>query len=494
MTLNKWHVLSLLDESFLQDVKAVVVFGSSGNEALLLTEDNEIYGIGANCNCCLGLGTPNSFGFVPKIIDRLTGQTITQIVFGCGPHLLALTSNGAIYSWGGNGYGQLGHGKTAVHNHTPKPVNMMPLGIAISAVSCGGYHSLALTKDGEVYAWGFNSCGELGTGDVISRYSPTKVTGLPDDIAGVQITCNHSSSFVVTSTGKVYSWGQNSSGQLGIGSTQQQLQPFIVVFPHCQFIKKLVGGYSHVMALTDNGHIYSWGGNNHGQLGNGSRVIYTSPFHINQDIGRASEVAAVHLSHISAAIMNDKVYVWGECYHQNILHPLETSFSSTDEVFACLSAPACTWRMFHNVESQTKTTLSRCIENRFNDQDTSDIVFIIEGNAIYAHRAILQMRSKYFYSMLQDGKWKESQMNTFEVTEHSYIHFKAFLNYFYTDKVSISTSEIPGLLAIADCYCEDELKRLCEDELIKLIDIENVLMLYHLAIRYNSKVSNNDNL
>lgn len=73
MSLSRWHILSLAKTEFLEDVKWVTVFGPSGNEAILVTNCSDLYAIGTNGNCCLGLGTSVTPGFTPKRIETLKG-------------------------------------------------------------------------------------------------------------------------------------------------------------------------------------------------------------------------------------------------------------------------------------------------------------------------------------------------------------------------------------------------------------------------------------
>lgn len=165
MSLSKWHILSLASEEFLQDVKWITVFGPSGNEAIIATNNEELYVLGANNNCCLGLGTTITPGFNPKRIESLKGTSkycsdkdthvlllidIITIAYSSGPHILALTREGAVFAWGSNGYGQLGCGSTAVYNSSPKLIEHLLCGITITKVACGGFHSLALSNEGEV--------------------------------------------------------------------------------------------------------------------------------------------------------------------------------------------------------------------------------------------------------------------------------------------------------------------------------------------------------
>ncbi|CAI7994402.1 RCC1 and BTB domain-containing protein 1 [Geodia barretti] len=99
------------------------------------------------------------------------------------------------------------------------------------------------------------------------------------------------------------------------------------------------------MCLSDEGLLLTWGSNTCGQLGTGNKTNSSTPTHTAGDIDRLVEIAAVHNSNISAAsVVSGKVYMWGVCRGQNVLSPMETNFSSLDEVFACFASPPCTWK------------------------------------------------------------------------------------------------------------------------------------------------------
>lgn len=141
----------------------MTVFGPSGNEAIIANHREELYALGTNGNCCLALGRSITPGFHPRIIDSLKGISkiphillilcaidVASISYGSGPHILALTNDGMVYSWGSNGYGQLGSGSTAVHNSTPILIGHLLKDVTITKIACGGFHSLALSNTGMV--------------------------------------------------------------------------------------------------------------------------------------------------------------------------------------------------------------------------------------------------------------------------------------------------------------------------------------------------------
>ena len=133
----------------------------------------------------------------------------------------------AFYTWGSNEVGQLGDG-TATRS-TPRAVLLHP-GVTPTAIAAGDGRSLAIGSDGNAYAWGGNFFGELGDGTTTQRSSPVRMQ-LPAGVTAVSIAAGHGYSLVVGSDGRVYGWGQNPAGQLGIGATADGLTPAITNVP-----------------------------------------------------------------------------------------------------------------------------------------------------------------------------------------------------------------------------------------------------------------------
>src|SRR5262249_60834665 len=126
-----------------------------------------------------------------------------------------LTSTGQVLAWGFNGDGELGNG-TTTDSATPVPVSL-PAGTTVKAIRAGCEHSLALTSTGEVLAWGANRDGELGNGSTTPSDVPIPVP-LTVGTTVKAISTGQTHSLALTSTGQVLAWGDNESGQLGIGT------------------------------------------------------------------------------------------------------------------------------------------------------------------------------------------------------------------------------------------------------------------------------------
>ncbi|KAL6754628.1 regulator of chromosome condensation 1/beta-lactamase-inhibitor protein II, partial [Haematococcus lacustris] len=138
------------------------------------------------------------------------------------------------------------------------------------AVACGGSHTLAITSYG-VLTWGSNSNGQLGLG----RRHPGPFTCKPHLVSGLrshkvtQVVAGLTHSLCLTEQCQVFSWGGNQWGQLGLGHRSQMRSPQLVAGLWGQPVVQLCGGEDHSLALTATHHVFSWGRNQHGQLGLG---------------------------------------------------------------------------------------------------------------------------------------------------------------------------------------------------------------------------------
>ncbi|CAG2119755.1 unnamed protein product, partial [Medioppia subpectinata] len=446
---------------------------------------DEMYALGSNCSLCLGLG--DTVGtFEPRRVDLMSKKSVIKIAAGSGPHVCALTSNGDVWSWGHNTYHQVFWNSSTNPSSTPIHVTSNLLGKRVVDISCGSYHTLALTDEGEVYAWGQNNCGQIGSGSTTNQPTPRKITAGIGTRQVVAIACGQISSFAVLDTGEVFSWGYNGNGQLGLGTNANQPNPCRVTNLNGVVIQKVVSGNAHTLLLSDDGTIYSFGSNTYGQLGTGSKSNQTSPIKVAANLGRFIDIAASHYIHISAAITQDgKSYMWGQCRSHSITQPFETPLESMHDVFASFAIPAVSYRSVELSSSPSNRVLDS-LSQAFDDQKTSDFIFIVEKKPIHVHKAILRVRCEHFRSMF-GSNWEESSKGELEMTQYSYPVYYAFLQYLYTDEVEVAPEEGIGLLDLANSYCETDLKLKCERLIRNGITVENVAMLYSAAIRFDAK-------
>jgi alpha-tubulin suppressor-like RCC1 family protein len=201
---------------------------------------------------------PSGIGFFPSNAST----TVTSIAAGKW-HSLALTAtNGTttVWAWGNNEFGQLGIGGTN-STSTPVAVSVGLSGLDVVAIAAGDRHSLALTSTNgttTVWAWGNNDFGQLGIGGTNGTSTPAQVLNLPNDVIAIAAGAFHS--LALTSNGDIYAWGDNAYGQLGNNTTISELTPVLISSP--QNVKRIAAGTEASLALTDNGTstaLWAWG-------------------------------------------------------------------------------------------------------------------------------------------------------------------------------------------------------------------------------------------
>src|SRR2546428_362438 len=186
-------------------------------------------------------------------------------VSGGNDHTCGVTMGGAAYCWGNNGLGQLGNG-TTTSSTTPVAVGG---GLTFAAVSAGtgvtGF-TCGLTPGGAAYCWGDNSSGELGTGTTTNSSTPLAVGG-GFTFAAVSTGAYHSCG--LTKNGAAYCWGYNDDGELGDGSYAQPSGTPVAVSGGFTFAAVSAGGFN-ACGITTSSALYCWGYNGAGELGIGS--------------------------------------------------------------------------------------------------------------------------------------------------------------------------------------------------------------------------------
>ncbi|MBI4681978.1 MAG: PKD domain-containing protein, partial [Nitrospirae bacterium] len=186
-------------------------------------------------------------------------------------YTIALKSNGTLWAWGSNSFGQLGDG-TTTDTSTPVQIGIETNWIAISA---GSNHTVALKSNGTLWAWGSNSFGKLGDGSTTDISTPVQI-GTDNEWVAISAGDNHT--IALKSNGTLWAWGYNSYGQLGDGSTSDRLSP-TQIGTDTRWVT-VSAGADHTIALKSNGTLWAWGYNLYGQLGDGSTINKLSPVKI----------------------------------------------------------------------------------------------------------------------------------------------------------------------------------------------------------------------
>jgi alpha-tubulin suppressor-like RCC1 family protein len=234
---------------------------------------------------------------------------------------LAIDSEGRVFAWGNKIYGQLGDGTTTTQL-SPVPVTTSGVlaGQSISSVAAGSNHSVALSSTGEIYTWGRNNRGQLGDGTTTNRSVPVQLTR-SEAIAGVSfsaISAGEAHTLALSDDGRVFGWGRNDDGRLGDGTTTTPRKTAVAVITSSVLagvsISAIATGNAHSLALSSDGRVFSWGSNSHGQLGDGTTTQRTTPVAvITFSVPAGVTVVAIAANgHSSYALgSNGRVYSWG---------------------------------------------------------------------------------------------------------------------------------------------------------------------------------------
>jgi len=171
---------------------------------------------------------------------------------------------GKLYSWGSGDFGRLGHGDNLPHK-SAKLVEILR-DKDIRKIACGERHSLALAADGALYSWGFGGDGQLGHGNYQVQTLPALITALRGEHI-IDVSCGNKHTAALTSGGDVYCWGDNSRGQLGLGDFRKQHTPRRVMELQGKMVLQISCGAYHTGCIIDDETVFTWGAGAAGRLG-----------------------------------------------------------------------------------------------------------------------------------------------------------------------------------------------------------------------------------
>jgi YD repeat-containing protein len=235
-------------------------------------------------------------------VEDASGQIRGETIAAGYSHSCGLTTAGAAYCWGDNSGGQVGDGTTGTPALTPVAVAG---GLTFEQLSAGLIHTCGLTAAGAAYCWGNNDYGQLGDGAGISRSTPVAVSG---GLTFTQLSAGWIHTCGVTTTGAAYCWGDNSGSQIGDGTTNTWVPAPVAVLGGLTF-DQISAGAAHTVGLTAEGAAYGWGGNNYGQLGDGTTIDRSTPVVVSG--GLTFEQLSAGFGHTMGLTTAGAAYSWG---------------------------------------------------------------------------------------------------------------------------------------------------------------------------------------
>ena len=205
------------------------------------------------------------------------GDTVLQNPNGFS---VALARDGTVWTWGSDIFGQLGHPDPKNQVYYPAPGELLSIGHIVT-ISAGANHVLALRKNGRLWAWGDDSYGEVGDGaycgyHLCARFSPVRVSAIP---ATRMVSAGGNDSAAVDTQGRLWTWGDNSKGQLGTGmlcstagfgcaSNEPAMINGLTAVSEVAVASGVAGYDGHMLAVLSDHRLYAWGDDAQGELGN----------------------------------------------------------------------------------------------------------------------------------------------------------------------------------------------------------------------------------
>jgi alpha-tubulin suppressor-like RCC1 family protein len=242
---------------------------AGGSHSLAIKTDGTLWAWGLNTNGQLGDGTTTQ-RTSPVQIGLATDW---QSVSAGGSHTLAIKADGSLWAWGSNANGRTGLVTTTGNTAIPTRVGTDS---DWQSVSAGGSHSLAIKTDGTLWAWGDNIYGQLGDGTTFSRSSPVPIAvGETWQSASAGGSGSSTHSLAIKTNGTLWGWGSNLNGRLGDGTTSSRTSPVPIAVG--ELWQSVSAGGAHSLAIKTDGTLWGWGSNASFAINLPTVGDYTSP-------------------------------------------------------------------------------------------------------------------------------------------------------------------------------------------------------------------------
>ncbi|KAJ3695612.1 hypothetical protein LUZ60_000989 [Juncus effusus] len=323
-----------LESTSVYDVHAI---SCGARHAVLVTKQGEVYSWGEEFGGRLGHGTDSNVSH-PKLVSVLSGLNVERVA--CGEfHSCAVTLSGDLYTWGDGVYklGILGHGNDTGH-WIPKRVCGPFDGLCVSSVSCGPWHTVVLTSAGTLFTFGEGEFGALGHGDRERIRVPREVEAFKD-MRVVKAACGvwhtaaiaeitDSPSDVNSPSGRIFTWGDGDKYRLGHGDLEPKLVPTRVAYLSDMMFCRVACGHDMTVCLSVSGKVYTMGSSSHGQLGHpgyDGKLPRCVEGRIRNSFVEEISCGAHHVAVLTA---KTEVYTWGKGANGRLGHRDENDLNA----------------------------------------------------------------------------------------------------------------------------------------------------------------------
>jgi hypothetical protein len=280
---------------------------AGGLHTLAIKSDGTLWAWGLNLNGQLGNGESGNGRYRASPVQIGTAKDWLEVTAG-DSHSLARSGTAttqSLYSWGQNTLGQLGLGNTANKSVPTKITATATFKAPWLSVAANGNYCLVLQSDGLIFSWGEDSSGQLGQLTSVTPTVPT--TTLSPGPPAIAITAGGAHALAIQANRSLIAWGLNASGQLGLGNLSNSAVPVQVGTDTNWFA--IAGGGNHTLAIKLDRTLWAWGANSDGQLGDGSTNLSNVPIQIGTRTDWVSVAAG--RSHSMAIDTSGRLWVWG---------------------------------------------------------------------------------------------------------------------------------------------------------------------------------------
>lgn len=321
------YTISLIEESDNFGIYDNTKISLGGNHSAMITDDGKLFMWGGNLYGQLGNETNIDSNIPIDITEHFNlneNEIITSVSLGHF-HSAALTSDGRMFIWGYGNNGELGNMQTE-HSNVPIDITdrfYLQQNETIKEISLGAHHSAMLTSTGRVFTWGVNNSGQLGNNTIRSRNYPLEINNwieLDEGEIVQSIELGYLYSTLITSENRLFTWGENVAGQLGDGTTTSRLTPHDITdnfnLHNQESIKTVSTGFLNTLVLTSENRIFSWGANTHGSVGDGTTTSRSLPVDITDKFTLYNGEFIFSVSsgaEVASCITNKgNLFVWGK--------------------------------------------------------------------------------------------------------------------------------------------------------------------------------------
>lgn len=499
--ISKWALLDMLSKETLQSMDKFKVIN---DRIYVATHDKRLLVFGQKQRADLE-HSPGTLS-KDKEIKELAGETIKDVVIGQHQKLV-LTESGKLYGW--------------KRKHWQRPRLMFdPEKETIDSVKAGAGHVLALNTRGQVFVWGKNRQGQLGTGDYQKVSKPKLLTSIDEPVA--KIEAGQSYSMLITNTGRLFAFGSNASHQIDTSIALTKPTPIEILLPTGVRVESVAAGSKNALLRTIDGRVLITGlHQDEMQPTNGpycingitfeghpfitnlfvvdfeqsNRMLYyenTRSYYLRQRLNSNWRTMFV-----ACNSTGDDCFVWGDLDDMNYIHrplrsrlPLLDVFweygpkkgAQTPKLTFC--PQMITWRYVEPVKKNP--LIAERVSRSFAEAGMSDLTLKLPDKQLKVHKFILQISSDYMNNLLakHEGETTIDMGDQFKTST-----FFRYINWLYIEEIiGIDLDEKRELLQLAEEYCEAELKKKTIEAIVRdhlELPGDNLSELFDICTEFN---------